>query len=139
MKFFLPSYFAGLVSVGLGVGLLSPSAAHAGETCNYINRNLLMAQAFQNERNVWVSEGWWVIEPGDCVVYADNAVTYFKIEEGVTPPRPDLEPLTKMKLCVVNDRFTVVQADNGQACGDAQGTMVTFLNPGATLELIKQP
>ena len=139
MKFFLPSCFVGLMSVGLGVGLLSPSAANAGETCNYINRNLLMAQAFQNERNVWVSEGWWVIEPGDCVVYADNAVTYFKIEEGVTPPRPDLEPLTKMNLCVVNDRFTVVQADNGQACGDAHGTMVTFLNPGATLELIKQP
>jgi uncharacterized membrane protein len=88
---------------------------------------------------VWVSEGWWVIEPGDCVVYADNALTYFKIEEGVTPPRPNLDTVTKMNLCVVNDRFTVVQSDNGQACGDAHGTMATFLNPGTTLELIKQP
>jgi len=139
MKPLLPSCFVALLTVGLGGELLAPSIANAGETCNYVNHNLFMAQAFQNERQVWVSEGWWVIEPGDCVVYADNAVTYFKIEEGITPPRPELDTATKMNLCVVNDRFTVVQADNAGACGDADGAMVTFLNPGITLELIKSP
>jgi uncharacterized membrane protein len=139
MKPLLPSCFVALLTVGLGGELLTPATANAGETCNYVNHNLFMAQAFQNERQVWVSEGWWVIQPGDCVVYADNAVTYFKIEEGVTPPRPVLDTATKMNLCVVNDRFTVVQADNAGACGDADGAMVTFLNPGTTLELIKSP
>lgn len=139
MKPFLPSGFAALLVMGLGGELMAPTAARAGETCNYVNHNLFMAQAFQNERQVWVSEGWWVIEPGDCVVYADNAVTYFKVEEDVTPPRPALETATKMTLCVVNDRFTVVQADNVRACEDADGAMVTFLNPGTTPELIKEP
>ena len=139
MKPFLPSCFVALLTVGLGGELVAPAVANAGETCNYVNHNLFMAQAFQNERQVWVSEGWWVIEPGDCVVYSDNAVTYFKVKEDVTPPRLDSETMTTMSLCVVNDRFTVVQADNANACGDANGAMVTFLNPGTTLEMIKQP
>lgn len=135
----LPSCFVAVLTMGLGANLVTPVAATAGETCNYVNQRLFMAQAFQNERDVWVSEGWWVIEPGDCVVYSDSAVTYFKIEENVAPPRPDLETSTQKTLCVVNDRFTVVQADNTQACGTADGAMVTFLSPGSTLELIKQP
>lgn len=139
MKPLLPSCFVALLTVGLGADLISPSVAEAGETCNYVNHNLFMAQAVQNERDMWVSEGWWVIEPGDCVVYADNAVTYFKIREDVTPPRPVLDTSQKMTLCVVNDRFTVLQADNPEACGAAAGTMVTFSNPGGPLELIKLP
>jgi len=139
MKALLPSCFVALLTVGLGGELIAPAVANAGETCNYVNHNLMMAQAFQNERQIWVSEGWWVIAPGDCVTYANNAVTYFKIKENVTPPRSDAGAITKISLCVVNDRFTVVQADDPGACGDAKGTMVTFLNPGTTLELIKQP
>lgn len=131
----------GLLSLlAIAVGEVSkPAPAQAGETCNYINRNLFMAQAYRNQDNIWVSEGWWKIEPGSCVVYSDNASTYFKIEEDVTPPRPTIPQATKAELCVVNDRFTVYQADNAAACESQDGAMASFVGLNNQRELLTEP
>ncbi|MFM7574131.1 MAG: DUF1036 domain-containing protein [Snowella sp.] len=40
-----------------------------------------MAQAHLNQDNVWVAEGWWRIDPGDCVVYSDNTSTFSKFKK----------------------------------------------------------
>ena len=122
------------LTASLVAGMLRPMPSVAGETCNFLNRNLRMAQAAQNEQQVWVSEGWWVIEPGNCVTYADNVSTYFKDNAATR----DLEnAASKVTLCVVNDRFAVFQADSPEACGMAGGQMATFLNPGTSLEILE--
>lgn len=139
-KSLLPAAFMALGSAFWGT-IFTPTPALAGKSCNYLNTNLSMAQGYQNQDGVWVSEGWWVVEPGECVVYADNAFTYFKISNGVAPTRPvmDQEQIRTVKLCQVNDRFTVFQSDQGQACEKAGGNGATFLNPGAIVELIQLP
>lgn len=136
----LPGALMALGSALLGT-IFTPSVALAGKSCNYLNTNLSMAQGYQNQNGIWVSEGWWVVEPGECVVYSDNAFTYFKISNGVAPNRPltEQDQIEAIKLCQVDDRFTVFQTDQSQACGNAGGNIATFLNPGSTLELIKLP
>ncbi|AIE72569.1 MULTISPECIES: DUF1036 domain-containing protein [unclassified Synechocystis] len=120
--------------------IFTPAPALAGKSCNYLNTNLSMAQGYENQNGVWVSEGWWVLEPGECVVYSDNAFTYFKIRDGVAPNRKAMEEMAgseSIKLCQVNDRFTVFQSDNGSVCRDAGGNTQVFTNPGTNLELIR--
>ncbi|BFM40914.1 DUF1036 domain-containing protein [Synechocystis sp. LKSZ1] len=129
----------GLLPALLGSVFVATPKAQAGQTCNYINQNLFMAQAYQNANQVWVSEGWWVIEPGECVVYADNVSTFFKISENVTPPRLQPKDVQLADLCVVNDRFMVYQADNLAACDSQDGDLATFLNPGSGKELLQEP
>ncbi len=139
-KGLLPAALMAFGSALLGT-VFTPSPALAGKSCNYLNTSLFMAQGYQNQNDIWVSEGWWVIKPGECVVYADNAFTYFKIHNGVAPSRPFTaqDQAESVKLCQVNDRFTVFQADQGRACANAGGNVATFINPGSTLELIKLP
>ncbi len=132
-------YFAlgiGLVSSLCSSNVFVPTAI-AGETCNFLNKDLWMAQAALNDKQIWTSEGWWVIAPGSCVVYADTVSTYFKYGEAATPQRLDDESVTENTLCVVDDRFSVVQADDSEACSMANGRMVKFVNPGSTVELLK--
>lgn len=131
----------GLLSLlAIAVGEVSkPAPAQAGETCNYINRNLFMAQAYRNQDNIWITEGWWKIEPGTCVVYSDNVSTYFKVGENTTPPRPKMADSTKAELCIVNNRFTVYQADNIAACGSQEGTMASFIGLNNQRELLTEP
>lgn len=124
------------VSLSLGEGF-GTTAVYAGETCNYINNNLYMAQAYQNRNQVWVGEGWWIIEPGQCVVYSDNASTYFKLEENVAAPRPIVPGAVTTELCVINDRFTVFQAEDSTACNSQNGTLTTFTKIGANQELLR--
>ena len=138
MKKSLTIFLLSLAMIVLGEGL-KPNPAQAGETCNYINNNLFMAQAHLNKDNVWVAEGWWKIEPGDCVVYADNASTYFKIEEEVSAPRPKTPQALATDLCVVNDRFTVYQANNPGVCDGQDGQMTTFLSLGNQREILQEP
>ncbi len=126
--------FLGLMPMAFGEAIILAPSAQAGETCNYINRNLWMAQAYQNANQVWVSEGWWVIEPGECVSYADNVSTFFKIAEDSIPSRPKIENSKTKALCVINDRFTVFQADNPTAC---DGSLETFVGFDSTKELLK--
>lgn len=130
-------FLLSLLAIALGEGI-KPNSAQAGETCNYINNNLFMAQAYLNQNNVWISEGWWKIEPGNCVVYGDNASTFFKIEEEVAAPRPAIPEAVKTNLCVVHDRFTVYQANNPAACEGQDGQMTTFVGLGNQRELLKE-
>ena len=120
--------------------VFAPAPAIAGKSCNYLNTNLFMAQGHENPNGIWVSEGWWVVEPGECVVYSDNAFTYFKIRDGVAPNRKAIAEMAgseSIKLCQVNDRFTVFQSDSGSVCRIAGGNNQTFINPGSNLELIE--
>lgn len=57
--------------------------AIVGKSCNYFNINLFMVQGYENFNGIWVSEGWWVVELGECVVYFDSVFIYFKISDGV--------------------------------------------------------
>ena len=126
-----------LLAIAFG-DIIKSNPAHAGETCNYINNNLFMAQAHRNENNVWVAEGWWRIEPGSCVVYGDNVSTYFKIEEDVAAPRPKIPQSVKTDLCVVNDRFIVYQANDFGVCDGQDGQIMTFVQVGNQKELLKE-
>jgi len=130
-------FLLSLLAIALGQAV-KPNPVKAGETCNYINNNLFMAQAHRNQNNVWVAEGWWKIEPGDCVVYADNASTYFKIEEEVSAPRPKIPQTLVTELCVVNDRFIVYQANDWSVCEGQDGQMMTFVGLGNQRELLKE-
>ena len=137
MKKSFTIFLLSLAAIALGEGL-KPNAAQAGETCNYINNSLFMAQAHLNQDNVWVAEGWWRIDPGDCVVYSDNTSTFFKIQEDVTPPRPTIPQAVATELCVVHDRFIVYQANNPGACDSQNGQMMTFLGLGNQREILKE-
>ena len=121
----------------IGEGFGTTAVVQAGETCNYINNNLYMAQAYQNANRVWVSQGWWIIEPGHCVVYGDNASTYFKIEEDVAAPRPTIPQAVTTDLCVVNDRFIFYQANDAGVCDSQDGGLTTFTNIGSNKELLQ--
>lgn len=139
VKGLLPTVLGALSSVCLGA-MVAPTPALAGKSCNYYNTNLFMAQGYVNQDGIWVSDGWWVIRPGDCVVYADNAFTYFKITDGQAPNRSRILATActeSINLCQINDRFTTYQADNGMVCGNNGGNMATFINPGSTVELIR--
>jgi len=119
--------------------MISAPKAQAGQTCNYINQNLFMAQAYKNADQVWVSEGWWVIQPGECVVYADTVSTFFKVTADTLPPRLQPKGVELAELCVVNDRFIVYQADNPAACDSQDGVLSTFLSLGSGKELLQEP
>jgi len=128
----------GFIPWAIAEGFWGTSRVQAGETCNYINNSLYMAQAHLNTKNIWVSQGWWVIEPGQCVVYADNVSTYFKIEEEQAAPRPTLPQTVQTDLCVVNDRFTVYQASDAAVCDNQDGMMSTFTAIGQQKEVLQE-
>lgn len=117
---------------------LAPSSAQAGETCNYFNYDIAMAMASQNENQVWVSQGWWLLEPGECAVYPDGAKVFFQIDKDSPISRTIPQGAPSQSLCIVSDRFTAYQADNPSACDSLDGEMVTFFNPGAARELLKE-
>lgn len=137
MKKSLGLLLLGLIPWAIADGFWGTSSVEAGQTCNYINNNLYMAQAYLNTDNVWVSQGWWVLEPGQCAVYADNASTYFKIEEDVAAPRPTLPNTVQTDLCVVNDRFVVYQASDAAVCDNQDGMITTFTAIGQQRELLE--
>ncbi|MFN5515860.1 MAG: DUF1036 domain-containing protein [Cyanobacteriota bacterium] len=117
---------------------LLPSPVQAGETCNYLNYDIAMAMGFQNENQVWVSEGWWLLEPGECAVYPDSAKVFFQIDKDSPISRAIPQGAPSQSLCIVADRFTAYQADNSEACDSLDGAMVTFFNPGVSRELLKE-
>ena len=128
-----------LVSLTAGQFLIA-GRVNAGEVCNYRNQVLALAQAYRNQEQVWVSEGWWLLNPGDCIAYPDDAVTYLQFQENSPPSRP-YEPgspeVVEAQLCVVQDRFTAFSASTPRACIEAGGTLRTFLGFGAQREVIK--
>lgn len=123
---------------------LATAKAKAGEVCNYRNQVLTLAQAYINQDEVWVSEGWWLINPGDCISYPDNALTYLQFNENSQPSRPYQKQSTEVseevlqaRLCIVQDRFTAFSASTPRACAEAGGKLRQFLGFGAKRELIK--
>jgi uncharacterized membrane protein len=129
----------GLVSLAAGESLIA-SRVNAGEVCNYRNQVLALAQAYRNQEQVWVSEGWWLLNPGDCISYPDGAVTYLQFQEDFRPSRTyqkDDQEVLEARLCVVQDRFTAFSADTGRACTEAGGTLKPFLGFGSQREIIQ--
>ena len=128
-----------LVSLAAGE-LLIASQANAGEVCNYRNQVLALAQAYRNQNQVWVSEGWWLLNPGDCIAYPDDAVTYVQFNQDSRPHRfyrVGSPEVIEARLCVVQDRFTVFSAATPRACTQAGGTFKPFVGFRAQTELIK--
>jgi uncharacterized membrane protein len=132
-----------LVAVAVSESLAT-TKAKAGEVCNYRNQVLALAQAYVNQSEVWVSEGWWLVNPGDCIAYPDNVLTYLQFNENSQPSRPyqkeptgASEEVLEARLCVVQDRFTAFSASTPRACTEAGGKLRQFLGFGAKQELIK--
>lgn len=129
-----------LVSLAAGESLI-PSRVDAGEVCNYRNQVLALAQAnYRTQDKVWVSEGWWLLNPGDCISYPDEAVTYLQFQENSRPYRRYQQgspEVLEVKLCVVQDRFTAFSASTRRACTEAGGTLRTFVGFGGKPEIIR--
>ena len=120
----------GLLATALG-GTLSPfNKAEAGEVCNYLNQATALAQAFRNADQVWVAEGWWLLDPGDCITYPDDALIHVRHSNDIRPYSAENLEITEAvteQLCVVGDRFTAYRADNNGACEQAGGSLEPFV------------
>ena len=126
-----------LVAATVGECLGFPKIASASEVCNYRNRTVYMAQAYPNRNEIWVSEGWWELEPGECIVYSDRALAYVKLDRHSPSLLPYDRGFPDTDLCIVHDRFIVYNAIEPSACREAGGTMKTFIGIGPGQELIK--
>ena len=129
----LPIAYLGTTLASLTLAI---APAPAGEICNYQNLPLYLAVATQNTNNIWISEGWWVIEPGECVTYPDQALTYLKVTENESPVRKIASNVKNTSACVVNDKFVAFSAISESACDEVDGDLVPFLQAGNNLELI---
>lgn len=143
MKAKITLFLLSLAAVAVGESLAT-ARAKAGEVCNYRNQVLALAQAYVNQDEVWVSEGWWKLNPGDCIDYPDNALTYLQFNEDSQPSRPYIEQsneatseVYEARLCVVQDRFTAFSASTSRTCAEAGGKLRRFLGLGAKRELIQ--
>lgn len=136
----MPKLFALLPFAWLGSTFasltLAIAPAPAGEICNYQNLPLYLAIAAQNTHDIWISEGWWVIEPGECVTYPEEALTYLKVAENQSPVRAIAAKVKSTPACVVNDKFIAFSATSESGCDEVYGELVQFLQAGNQRELI---
>ena len=130
MRMKMNGLILGLLASTLG-GMLNPfNKAEAGEVCNYLNQATALAQAFRNADQVWVAEGWWLLDPGECISYPDDALIHVRHSSDIRPYSAENLEITEAvteQLCVVGDRFTAYRADNSGACAQAGGSLQTFL------------
>ncbi len=141
-KLFLMALGMAVTAVG-EVSLFSQQAT-AGEICNARNQILYVAGAYTNEDDVWVTKGWWTIEPGECLSYPDNWYTYVEVSRHETAARPDVEgkDFETVELCVLQDKQTIYNAISPQECdrndwGFTDNSMQTFYAIGPRREVIK--
>jgi uncharacterized membrane protein len=127
----------GLMLTALGTPAVLSEAASAGEICNYENSVAYLARAYQNQDEVWISEGWWKLDPGQCAIAADNQLTYLMFDRDSEATRPYNQGFADTKLCIVHDHFIAYNAISTKACSHAGGTLKTFLGIGANREIIK--
>lgn len=134
-----------LVTVTAGVGELAFSAnkAQGAELCNYRNEIVRVSGAYVNNDDVWVTQGWWLVEPGECMVYPDNWYTYVEVDREQTVERTYLleQEIETVTLCVLQDRYTFYSGETYEVCdkhdyGFTDNSMQTFYLIGANRELI---
>ncbi len=138
-----------LMTAGAVIGelALSPKMAQASELCNYRNEIVRVSGAYLNKDDVWVSQGWWLVEPGECMVYPDDWYTYVEVDRAQTVERTYLlnleeEEVQAVQLCVLQDGYTFYNAELFEACdkhhyGFTENSMQTFYLIGARRELIE--
>lgn len=136
-----------VLGAGLGELALSPKTAQASELCNYRNEIVRVSGAYINNDDTWVTKGWWLVEPGECMVYPDNWYTYVEVDRAQTVERTYLlelegEDIQAVELCVLQDRFTFYNGDSSEVCnkhhyGFTENSMQTFYLIGARRELIE--
>jgi uncharacterized membrane protein len=94
-----------LVPLALAAATTAP--AHAGlEVCNQTNVARWVAVGYSKD-DMWTSEGWWNVEPGDCAHVLDGDLTqqyyYYRAED----PNEEFEG-DGYFFCSVDDAFTIV-------------------------------
>ncbi|WP_218128281.1 DUF1036 domain-containing protein [Rhodospira trueperi] len=95
-------------TVALVAMMTAASAAHAGlEVCNHTSVARWLAIGYLNRDEVWSSEGWWHVEPGDCVKPIEDDLTqryyYYRAED----PNEQFEG-DGFFFCAVPDAFNIV-------------------------------
>ncbi len=138
-----------LMTVGAGFGDLAfyPKMAQGAELCNYRNEIVRVSGAYVNDDEIWVTQGWWLVEPGECMVYPDNWYTYVEVDRHQTVERSYLldleqEEIKTVDLCVLQDRYTFYNGESLDVCckhhyGFTDNSMQTFYLIGARRELIE--
>ncbi len=136
-----------ILSAGLGELALSPKMAQGAELCNYRNEIVRVSGAYMNNDETWVTKGWWLVEPGECMVYPDNWYTYVEVDRDQTVERTyllDLEDkeVQAVQLCVIQDRYTFYNGETYEVCDKhhysfSDNSMQTFYLIGARRELIE--
>ncbi|MGK7942220.1 MAG: DUF1036 domain-containing protein [Crocosphaera sp.] len=141
--------FCSLLLLGLGLGefVLSPKMAQGAELCNYRNEIVRVSGAYVNDNDIWVTQGWWLVQPGECMVYPDNWYTYVEVDRDQTVERTYLldleeEEIQTVKLCVIQDRYTFYNGVEFDVCdkhhyGFSDNSMQTFYLIGARREIIE--
>lgn len=97
----------------------------------------------RNQDQIWVSEGWWELDPGECLNYPDNWYTYLQYDRDTAVERPVVPTTNQVTLCVVQDRFVTYNAISNVACennnsdfGDA--ALRTYISIGNYREIVKK-
>ncbi|MEM8780573.1 MAG: DUF1036 domain-containing protein [Cyanobacteria bacterium P01_G01_bin.49] len=135
-----------LVTATLGLGELtfSSNKAQGAELCNYRNEIVRVSGAYVNSDETWVTQGWWLVEPGECMVYPDNWYTYVEVDRQQTVERTHLveQGIETVDLCVLQDRYTFYNGETVEVCdkhhyGFSDNSMQTFYLIGANRELIE--
>lgn len=112
---------AATIALGVGTSLLAfpkPAAAFY-EVCNRDSLRAYVAIAyFRDELDSWVSEGWWHVEPGQCVKVISEDLTqqYYYLyaiddNNGEWPG--------EYQFCVTTRRFTIADAQS-ECSGDGK-------------------
>ncbi|MBB4314965.1 DUF1036 domain-containing protein [Roseospira marina] len=101
-----PRFLAGVLAP-VAVVLATATPAYAGlEVCNQTNVSRWVAVGYSKD-DMWTSEGWWQVDPGNCALVQDGDLTqqyyYYRAED----PEENFEGDGYM-FCGVDDAFTIV-------------------------------
>jgi len=110
-----------LFVIALALLLTLKQPAHAAMVfCNRTQGTIEAALGYREDA-VWISEGWWQIEPGQCARVYGRPLTqrfYFYYATALTAPTPDKAPFTwagKYQFCTDTKAFRV------EGDGDCEG------------------
>ena len=115
-----PSLFIGLLSLCL---LFASKAEAAMVYCNHTNGAIEAAFGYR-EGEIWFSEGWWQIEPGQCARIYKEPLTqrfYFYFARSLAKPLAEgKKPVVwagKYAFCIDNKAFRVEGDQNCEQRG----------------------
>ena len=109
----LPFLIATFFSIS---ALIAPSDARAEyQFCNKTSYVLKSAIGYQ-DKGRWISEGWWVLQPGRCEVVISEALTkstYYTFARSVSAHRGGIKYFAgNQRLCVQQDKFRIEGRDD---------------------------